>query len=348
MLSLHLQNMNQGRKIQWYQHLPFRPASTIPTYWKIRGSLIWRRELPRADFRYLRPSRRLWPINTAPVRIMPVLMVLKYRFFTGPDEVPAEIESTVLTNGWLDQHAWICRAKRSSANPYSSILDCLFRCITPMCHMIPTVCLFWKNQFRYRKPERGMFLPYFGISTSLFSICQRRFDRIQRRHEEHLEFKINKFSNRGLNDLPCCFQVLWWKLLGNVINQWSLTGINRNAYLLAAGSRLRIRDFFTKPDLKRQYRFAADRSGGSNEDNHTEDIVVEAKISDAKKPEWFLSQDRINSKLMVLQWKKTSISLQLKNATPGRMKFHTAMTFWSILKTNEGKIIESLFAKRLL
>lgn len=127
-------------------------------------------------------------------------------------------------------------------------------------------------------------------------------------------------------------------------NQWSLTGINRNAYLLAR-PRLRIRDFFAKPDLKGNTGLLQIEAEVLNEDNHTEDIVVEAKILDAKTRMVLVSgQNKLQADGSSV--KKTSISLQLKNATPGRMKFHTAMTFWSILRQMKGRSLKALFAKR--
>lgn len=321
-------------------------ASTIPTYWEDPRVFEYGRELPRADFKVFETEpKALTNQYSASAYYASLNGFWKYRFFTGPDEVPAEIESTVLTNGWLEISMPGFAELKGLGKPIFKYFGLPFPLHYPnVPHDTNSVLILKKSiQVPENWKERDVFAVFEGISTSYFLYVNGALTGYNEDTKNTSEFKINKFLKPGLNDLTLVLfrysDGSYWE----THNQWSLTGINRNAYLLAR-PRLRIRDFFAKPDLKGNTGLLQIEAEVLNEDNHTEDIVVEAKILDAKTRMVLVSgQNKLQADGSSV--KKTSISLQLKNATPWTDEIPYSYDVLVNIKTNEGKIIESAFCK---
>jgi beta-galactosidase len=225
--------------------------STIPTFWKEPSVFEYGREKARAEFMPFETEPLAIAAQAANSRYFKSLNGFwKYQYFPGPDYVPADVEKASWTQVTQQTSFPGFMELKGFGKPVFKYYD------LPFPHRFPevpsdsnSVVLLQQNlQIPDHWKDREVFAVFEGISCAYFVYVNGKLAGYNEDSRAVSEFLLSPFLTDGPNTLTL---VLYRWSDGSYFeshNQWHLTGIGRDAYLLAR-PKLRISDFFAQTDL---------------------------------------------------------------------------------------------------
>ncbi|MCC6816107.1 MAG: hypothetical protein IT267_06815 [Saprospiraceae bacterium] len=226
--------------------------TTLPDYWKQPSVYEWGREPARADFKPVE-NEGLSLANqlTGSEYYTSLNGFWKYRFFTGPDYIPAGIEKTSNHTSWLDMSMPGFAELKGFGKPVFKYYSLPFKNDFPHVPSDSNSVLILNKSFEIpdQWKERDIYAVFEGVSTSYFLYVNGNFAGYNEDTKCVSEYKINQYLQSGLNDLTLILIKYTDGSYFETHNQWLLTGINRNAYLLAR-PKIMIKDFYAKTNIQ--------------------------------------------------------------------------------------------------
>ncbi len=320
---------------------------SIPDYWKKPEIYQWGREEARSDFRPVEfEGLALSNQFTGSKYYQSINGFWKYRFFTGPDYVPANIEKNPANTSWLDISMPGFAELKGMGKPIFKSYSLPFKNDFPNVPSDTNSVLILKKSIDIpvHWADRDIYAVFEGVSTSYFLYVNGEIAGYNEDTKSMSEFKINKLVKPGLNELTL---VLIRYTDGSYFeshNQWLLTGLNRNAYLLAR-PKIMIQDFFAQSNVQSsQGNLKIQAEIKNNSDIIQRDYKLETRLIDDISKTTLSQLHRIQSidKNNITTLK---LNLHLNSVNSWSDEIPSTYTLLLVLKNNNDSVVEATSAK---
>jgi len=334
-------NENQGTSGQTSQTYKLEKNLTIPDFWKNPAIFEYGREDARTDFIPFESdalANANQGVNSKYYKSLTGFW--KYRYFPGPDYVPAEIEKA----------SWMHVASETSfpgfmelkgfGKPIFKYHNLPFKYNFPEVPSDSNSIFFLSRVIHIDQAwkDRDVFAVFEGISCSYFVYLNGKMIGYNEDSKAASEFLLNPHLQEGPNDLTIV--LFRWSDASyfESHNQWHLTGINRDAYLLARPKQ-RILDFYAKTDLKNRMGILdLDITLANRSETENADLNLTAEIRNDSNKVLF------NSNKALQLAKKTNGNINIKTSIPQIKTWsdETPQLYELVLslKNNKGEILE--------
>ncbi|MBK9270658.1 MAG: hypothetical protein IPM48_03605 [Saprospiraceae bacterium] len=334
---------NQSISLQTPEIYQIHQNSTIPDHWKNPNIFEMGREEPRSDFMPFETDALAVAGQAVNSKYYQSLSGFwKYRFYPGPDYVPKDIEKS----SWIQVVSEISFPGfielKGMGKPIFKYHD------LPFAHRFPEVpadsnSVLMINRSIQIDPswkQRDVFAVFEGISCSYFVYLNGTLIGYNEDSKACSEYLLNLQLKDGANDLTLI--LFRWSDASyfESHNQWHLTGINRDAYLLAR-PKTRIADFFAKTDLKNKSgTLDLEVTMKNREENASEALQLLVEIRNDSNRLLFESRQKMD--MGAQSDKKLLYKASLANAKA--WSDETPHLYFLILnlKNNQGELLESI------
>ncbi|MEO6189777.1 MAG: glycoside hydrolase family 2 TIM barrel-domain containing protein, partial [Saprospiraceae bacterium] len=319
---------------------------TIPDYWEDPKVSEIGREEPRADFKAMESEAKALTNQYPSSKYYYNLNGFwKYQFFTGPSSVPADIEKSDAYSSWLDISMPGFAELKGMGKPIFKYYGLPFKLDYPHVPHDSNSVFILKKSFEISNEwnDRDIYAVFEGVSTSYFVYLNGEMVGYNEDTKACSEYNLNKYLKKGLNDLTLVL-IRWTD--GSYFethNQWSLTGINRNSYLLAR-PKLKIKDYFAQSNLLGKNGTLDIETEISNSTLESKYLNLEAKILDQQTRD-ILASKNIRISINKSQSIKNKFSLSVNSINPWSSEIPITYDLIINLKNDKNEIIESASSK---
>ncbi|MEP7195107.1 MAG: glycoside hydrolase family 2 TIM barrel-domain containing protein [Saprospiraceae bacterium] len=320
---------------------------TLPNYWEDPSIMEWGRESARADFKPFETEvKALINQYNSSKYFYNLNGFWKYQYFIGPDYVPANIEKSNVFSSWMDISMPGFIELKGMGKPIFKYYGLPFKLDYPKVPHDSNSVIVLKKSFELSADwtDREIFAVFEGISTSYFVYLNGELVGYNEDTKACSEFNLSKHLKSGLNDLSLVL-IRWTD--GSYFethNQWYLTGIYRNSYLLAR-PKTRIKDYFAQANLLKNIgRLDLNIKVANTSEINSNDLTLEVKILEDKTQK-ILSTKKLRFNIKNKEEISSKLSLELNSVIPWSDEIPYTYNLLINLINAQGENVESCSSK---